>query len=38
MVATVYADMHTGFNVETVAYKGVNFTTWDVSGRSKLVS
>ncbi|XP_065914790.1 uncharacterized protein [Dysidea avara] len=23
-----------GFNVETVEYKGVNFTTWDVSGRS----
>jgi len=26
-----------GFNVETVEYKGVSFTTWDVSGRSGIV-
>ena len=23
-----------GFNVETINYKGVHFTTWDVSGKS----
>ena len=23
-----------GFNVETIKYKGVHFTTWDVSGKS----
>lgn len=22
-----------GFNVETITYKGVNFTSWDVGGR-----
>ena len=27
-----------GFNVETVEYNGINFTTWDVSGRSGIVS
>ena len=27
-----------GFNVETVEYKGISFTTWDVSGRSGIVS
>ena len=26
-----------GFNVETVTYKKVNFTTWDVGGRDKIV-
>lgn len=26
-----------GFNVETVEYNGVNFITWDVSGRSGIV-
>jgi len=25
-----------GFNVETVEYKNVNFTTWDVGGRDKI--
>jgi len=25
-----------GFNVETVAYKNVNITTWDVGGRDKI--
>ena len=29
---------YAGFNVETVKYKGINFTTWDVSGRDKIVS
>ena len=24
-----------GFNVETVEYKNVNFTVWDVGGRDK---
>ena len=27
-----------GFNVETVAYKNVNFVAWDVGGRDKIVS
>ena len=27
----------TGFNVETVQYKGINFTAWDVGGRDKIV-
>lgn len=27
-----------GFNVETVAYKRINFTTWDVGNRSGSVS
>ena len=26
-----------GFNVETVAYKNVNFVAWDVGGRQKLI-
>ena len=30
--------MSIGFNVETIQYKGVAFTTWDVSGRSGIVS
>ena len=27
-----------GFNVETVTYKNINFTAWDVGGRDKIVS
>ena len=27
-----------GFNVETVTYKNINFTVWDVGGRDKIVS
>lgn len=27
-----------GFNVETVSYKNINFTAWDVGGRSNIVS
>lgn len=29
---------YTGFNVETITYKNVNFTAWDVGGRDKIVS
>lgn len=29
---------HAGFNVETITYKGMKFTTWDVSGKSGAVS
>ena len=29
---------HAGFNVETVSYKNVDFVTWDVGGRDKIVS
>ena len=25
-----------GFNVETVAYKNINFTVWDVGGQTKI--
>ena len=28
---------HPGFNVETVNYKNLNFTAWDVGGRDKIV-
>lgn len=27
-----------GFNVETITYKNVYFTTWDVGGGAKIVS
>ena len=27
-----------GFNVETLNYKNMTFTAWDVSGRGKMVS
>ena len=26
----------TGFNVETVEYKNINFTVWDVGGQDKI--
>ena len=28
---------YTGFNVETINYKNVNLTAWDVGGRDKIV-
>jgi small GTP-binding protein len=28
--------MHAGFNVETVEYKNINFTVWDVGGQDKI--
>jgi len=27
-----------GFNVETVEYKNISFTVWDVGGQDKVVS
>lgn len=30
--------MFLGFNVETVNYKSINFTAWDVGGRDKIVN
>ena len=27
---------YTGFNVETVEYKNINFTVWDVGGQDKI--
>ena len=30
-------DLYIGFNVETVNYKNVNLTAWDVGGRDKIV-
>ena len=29
--------LYTGFNIETVEYKGVNFITWDASDRDGIV-
>lgn len=28
--------IHTGFNVETVEYKNISFTVWDVGGQDKI--
>ena len=28
--------MHEGFNVETVEYKNISFTVWDVGGQDKI--
>ena len=28
--------MRTGFNVETVEYKNISFTVWDVGGQDKI--
>jgi ADP-ribosylation factor protein 1 len=28
--------MHAGFNVETVEYKNISFTVWDVGGQDKV--
>lgn len=30
------ADFSTGFNVETVEYKNIQFTVWDVGGQDKI--
>ena len=30
------ADLVTGFNVETVEYKNIQFTVWDVGGQDKI--
>lgn len=27
---------HSGFNVETVEYKNISFTVWDVGGQDKI--
>lgn len=29
---------HAGFIVDTISYQGINFTTWEVGGRSGNVS
>lgn len=31
-----YADASSGFNVETVEYKNISFTVWDVGGQDKI--
>lgn len=40
MVNTVYVLVRlcvcTGFNVETVEYKNISFTVWDVGGQDKI--
>ena len=30
--------MYKGFNLETVEYKGINFTVWDIGGQEKVSS
>ena len=32
----IYVPRHSGFNVETVQYKNINFTVWDVGGQEKI--
>lgn len=32
----LWPPLHTGFNVETVEYKNLKFTIWDVGGKHKL--
>ena len=34
----LYKYLIAGFNVETVSYKNINFTTLDVGGRDKIIS
>lgn len=31
-----YVCCYTGFNVETVEYKNISFTVWDVGGQDKV--
>ena len=31
-----YFSPHSGFNVETVEYKNISFTVWDVGGQDKI--
>ena len=37
MVGLIIFSPFVGFNVETVSYKNVNLTAWDVGGRDKIV-
>jgi len=33
---STYLTLFTGFNVETVEYKNISFTVWDVGGQDKI--
>ena len=32
----IYVTLFIGFNVETVEYKNISFTVWDVGGQDKI--
>lgn len=36
IVLALYCDVFVGFNVETVEYKNINFTVWDIGGQDKI--
>jgi ADP-ribosylation factor protein 1 len=36
LASDTYLHSHTGFNVETVEYKNISFTVWDVGGQDKV--
>jgi GTPase SAR1 family protein len=38
MTVTTKVFAHAGFNVETVEYKNISFTVWDVGGQDKVCS
>lgn len=33
-----FLSLGTGFNVETIEYKNISFTVWDVGGQDKVLS
>ena len=36
VLQTFFHDLFSGFNVETVEYKNISFTVWDVGGQDKI--
>lgn len=36
ILSRLLLSLHTGFNVETVEYKNISFTVWDVGGQDKI--
>lgn len=38
MFVEFFCTMYKGFNLETVEYKGINFTVWDIGGQEKVSS
>lgn len=36
MLINVFSSFSAGFNVETVEYKNISFTVWDVGGQDKI--
>jgi len=35
-IISVFVFIYAGFNVETVEYKNISFTVWDVGGQDKV--